>query len=37
LQRLRVFDVDRAVPPARVDELHMLLGAAFGGDAGAAR
>ncbi|WP_375490301.1 hypothetical protein [uncultured Jatrophihabitans sp.] len=34
---LRDFDVDRAVPAARVDELHMLLGSAFGHGAGAAR
>jgi hypothetical protein len=24
--RLREFDIDRAVPKARLDELHMLLG-----------
>ena len=27
--QLRAFDVDRAVPPARVDELHLLLGDAL--------
>lgn len=29
LERLRSFDVDRAVTPARVDELHHILRAAF--------
>ena len=28
LEQLRDFDVDRAVPPARIDEMHMLLGGA---------
>jgi len=29
LERLRQFDVNRAVPPARVDELHHIMQAAF--------
>ncbi|MGN6608186.1 MAG: hypothetical protein ACTHMS_14385 [Jatrophihabitans sp.] len=37
LERLRAFDVDRAVTPARVDELHHLLRAAFPGSAGVSR
>ena len=24
-ERLRAFEIDRAVPPARLDELHLLL------------
>lgn len=34
LSRLRDFDVDRAVPAARVDELHLLLGSAMRGQDG---
>jgi hypothetical protein len=33
LARLRDFDVDRAVPAVRIDELHMLIGSALGGSA----
>jgi hypothetical protein len=37
LLRLRGFDIDRVVPPARVDELHLLWTGAFGdADPGAA-
>jgi hypothetical protein len=32
IARLRTFDVDRAVPKARVDELYLLLRGTFGGD-----
>jgi hypothetical protein len=37
LERLRGFDVDRAVPAARLDELHLLLRSAVGRDGGGVR
>jgi hypothetical protein len=36
LERLRGFDIDRAVPKARLDELHLLLRDAAGGPGGSA-
>ena len=32
LERLRTFELERAVPRSRLDELHLLLRRAVGGD-----